>query len=152
MSEPLKDLVHSIDIDAPRTVVWDVLTSPDSVPQWLGCMNYEGREGHTFHMQPDAAKRAAGDIEGATHCDIEETITPEVFRFSWYMPGTPKTMVTIRLQPLGENRTRATLTHSGWDPFPPEMAKAIHEALGNGWKSFVLPNLKAACEMRPATA
>ena len=150
MSGPLKDLIHSIDIDidAPRTVVWDVLTSPESVPKWLGCMNYEGREGHTFHMQPDAARRAAGDIEGATHCDIDETITPELFRFSWYMPGTARTMVTIRLQPLGDSRTRATLTHSGWDQFPAEMVKMFHDALENGWKSFVLPNLPAACEAK----
>jgi uncharacterized protein YndB with AHSA1/START domain len=146
MSEPLKDLVHSIDIDAPRTVVWGVLTSPASVPQWLGCINYEGREGHTFHMQPDAGKRAAGDIEGATHCDVEETVTPELFRFSWYMPGTPKTTVAIRLEPLGGARTRATLTHSGWDQFPPEAVKGFRDALDAGWKSSVLPNLKAACE------
>ena len=146
MSAPLADIKHSIDIEAPRAVVWTMLTDPASVPEWLGCLDYTGLPGSTFHMQPDRAKHAAGDATGATFCDIEEVSPPGLFRFSWYMSGTPKTMVTIRLDALGEKRTRATLTHSGWDPFPPEMVKAIHDMLDGGWKSYVLPNLKRVAE------
>lgn len=146
MTPPLKDIVHSIDIEAPRTTVWDVMTGASSVPQWLGCMNYDMRAGTTFHMQPDAAKRAAGDITGATWCDLEALQPPELFTFSWYMPGTPKTTVSIRLEDRGEDITRATLTHSGWGQFPAEMVQAIHAMLDGGWKSFVLPNLKRTAE------
>jgi uncharacterized protein YndB with AHSA1/START domain len=146
VSEPLKDLVHSIDIEAPRATVWDVMTGMDSVPQWLGCMNYAMKVGTTFHMQPDPAKRAAGDTTGATWCDIEELRKPGLLRFSWYMPGTPKTTVTIELEELGDDATRATLTHSGWDQFPAQMVQAIHSMLDGGWKSFVLPGLKAGAE------
>ena len=64
------------------------------------------------------------------------------------MPGTPKTRIAIRLDEKGAGRTRAGLTHSGWDQFPPEMVRAIHQMLEGGWKSFVLPNLKAAAERR----
>lgn len=146
MSEPLKDITHHIDIEAPRTTVWPVMTDAASVPQWLGCLRYTGQPGSTFYMQPDRVKFAAGDIAGATHCDIEEMRAPEVFRFSWYMPGTPKTLVTVRLDAKGPDRTRATLTHSGWDQFPPEMVRAIRDMLDGGWKSHVLPNLKTAAE------
>ena len=146
MSEPLQDIVHSIDIEAPRSTAWDVMTGMDSVPQWLGCMNYVMKAGTTFHMQPDPAKRAAGDVSGATWCDIEELRKPELLRFSWYMPGTPRTHVAIELEDLGEDITRATLTHSGWDQFPREMMQAIHAMLEGGWKSFVLPGLKTATE------
>jgi uncharacterized protein YndB with AHSA1/START domain len=97
-------------------------------------------------MQPDRVKHVAGDATGATFCDIEEMRAPEHFRFSWYMPGTPKTTVTIRLVEAGPQRTRATLTHSGWDQFPPEMVSAIHGMLDGGWKSHVLPNLKQVAE------
>ena len=146
MSVKLTDITHGIDIDAPRTTVWSVLTDAHAVPQWLGCLQYTGQLGSTFFMQPDRVKFSAGDTTGATFCDIEEMRAPELFRFSWYMPGTPKTMVTIKLDALGEKRTRATLTHSGWDQFPPEMVSAIHGMLEGGWKSFVLPNLKLAAE------
>ena len=146
MSVKLTDITHGIDIDAPRTTVWSVLTDTQAVPQWLGCLQYSGQLGTTFYMQPDRVKFAAGDITGATFCDIEEMRAPELFRFSWYMPGTPKTTVTIRLVEAGAARTRATLTHSGWDQFPPEMVSAIHAMLEGGWKSFVLPNLKRVAE------
>jgi len=146
MSTPLADIKHSVDIEAPRAVVWTILTDAASVPEWLGCLSYTGVPGSTFYMQPDRTKHAAGDTAGATHCDVEESRPPELFRFSWYMPGTPKTMVTIKLDALGEKRTRATLTHSGWDQFPPEMVQAIHDMLAGGWKSYVLPNLKRVAE------
>ena len=150
MSEPLKDIEQSIDIAAPRDTVWSVMTGAESVPQWLGCMNYEMRRGATFHMQPDPSKRAAGDITGATWCDIEELRKPEVLRFSWYMPGTPKTIVSIELEEPQPGTTRVTLTHSGWTQFPPEMVRAIHDMLEGGWKSFVLPGLKTVAEaVRP---
>lgn len=146
MSVKLTDITHGIDIDAPRAVVWVVLTDPASVSEWLGCMNYTGVPGSTFHMQPDRTKHAAGDATGATFCDIEEVRPPELFRFSWYMPGTAKTMVTIRLEAIDANRTRATLTHSGWDQFPAEMIKPIRDQLEGGWGSFVMPNLKRVAE------
>jgi uncharacterized protein YndB with AHSA1/START domain len=146
MSEKLADITHGIEIEAPRAVVWTVLTDATSVPQWLGCLNYTGIPGSTFHMQPDRVKYAAGDVSGATFCDVEDVQPPERFVFSWYMPGTPKTMVAIVLKELGPNRTRATLTHSGWDQFPPEMVKGIRDMLDGGWKSHVLPNLKLAAE------
>ena len=146
MSTKPADITHSIDIEAPREVVWEVLTGADSVPQWLGCMQYTGVPGSTFYMQQDRAKYAAGDVSGATHCDIEEMNAPESLRFSWYMPGTPKTMVTVSLKAMGHDRTRATLTHTGWDLFPAEMVQGIRDMLDGGWKSYVLPNLKLAAE------
>ena len=146
MSVKLTDITHGIDIDAPRTTVWSVLTDANAVPQWLGCLQYTGQLGSTFFMQPDRVKFSAGDTSGATFCDIEEMRAPEVFRFSWYMPGTPRTTVTIHLKEAGPQRTRATLMHSGWDQFPPEMVSAIHGMLEGGWKSYVLPNLKVAAE------
>jgi uncharacterized protein YndB with AHSA1/START domain len=146
VTTPLTDIVHSIDIDAPPEAVWHTLTDPAEVPGWLGCMNYTGEPGSTFHMQPDRAKHAAGDLSGATHCDLVEARAPSAFVFTWYMPGTPKTRVAIRLESLGPGRTRVTLTHSGWDQFPPDMVRAIHQMLDGGWKSHVLPGLKAAAE------
>jgi uncharacterized protein YndB with AHSA1/START domain len=146
MSDTLPDIVHAIEIASPRTAVWTTLTDAAIVPQWLGCLNYEGLVGHTFHMQPDPAKRATGDITGATHCDVEELVTAELFRFSWYMPDTPKTIVSIKLEPVGEAGTRATLTHSGWEQFPADAVRPFHAMLDGAWKTYVLPSLKRVAE------
>lgn len=145
MSESLLDIRQTILIDAPHDKVWAVLTEPEYVRQWLGCLRYEKSLGHVFYMQQDAAKRAVDDIEGATHCRILILEKPHKFVFSWYLPGTPETAVHIDLQAKGD-KTEVTLTHIGWDQFDSEAIRAIRDGLEGGWKSFVLPQLKQAAE------
>lgn len=145
MTEKLEPIRHRIEVDVPLDHLWKVMTDAATVPQWLGCMNYEARLGHTFHMQPDAAKRAAGDIGGATHCDVTALEKPH-FAFTWYMPGTPKTNVSFRLVGLGPRRTRVDFEHDGWDQFPAAMVRAIRDGLQGGWTSAVLPGLARVAE------
>lgn len=142
----LAPIVGEIVIDTDQARAWSVLTEPQHVVRWLGCLNYSGRVGDTFHMQQDAVRRAAGDITGATHCQILAMEKPDVFRFSWFIPGTPTTEVEIRLSPLAPKQTQATLTHSGWDKFNADHVRQFWEALSSGWKSWVLPGLKQAAE------
>lgn len=142
--ESLTDIECSIEIDAPPARVWEVLVAPEAVSGWFGCLRFEGRVGHVFYMQPDPKKRAAGDIDGATHCEILEMIPQRLLRFSWYLPATPKTTVEMALKDLGSGKTRVSLTHSGWDQFPPQQVREIWQQLRQGWQSSVLPNLAAA--------
>ncbi len=142
----LTDIRHSIDIDAPRERVWAAMTEEGLVEQWLGCLGFKPEIGTTFYMQPDSAKRAARDAEGATHCELERLDRPGRIAFTWFIPGTPKTRVEIALDELGASSTRATLTHSGWDQFDAESVKPIHDMLDGGWSSFVLPGLKRVAE------
>jgi len=134
-----------ITIDAPPEHAWQMLTASESVPRWLGCLGYEGRLGHVFYMQPDDAKRARGEIEGATHCRVLALDSPRHFAFSWFLPGTPETEVHIQLI-AGDEGTRVTLRHLGWSQFDPTQIRAVRDALAGGWKDHVLPALKAACE------
>jgi uncharacterized protein YndB with AHSA1/START domain len=143
---PLDDIEESIVMNVDLERAWRVMTEPDYVVRWLGCLNYSKKVGHVFHMQPDPSRCAAGDIEGATHCEILTLEEPRLFGFSWYLPGTPKTEVMIELMPLGEKKTRASLKHSGWDQFQAREIRQIWEMLAGGWKSAVLPNLKRVAE------
>ena len=145
MSDGPLAIEHDIDIDAPPERVWTMLTATDQVPRWLGCLRYECRLGHVFHMQQDAEKRARDDIEGSTHCRILAVDQPRHFAFSWYLPGTPETEVHIQLRPEGD-ATRVTLRHTGWSQFDAEQIRAVRNALADGWRGHVLPALKAACE------
>lgn len=141
----IDDIEASIEISAPVERVWHVLTGEGLIEQWLGCQRFKAEVGHVFYMQPDAAKRAAEDIAGATHCQIEAMEPPRRFVFSWYMPGTPKTMVELTLEatPAG---TRASLAHGGWDEFDEADARAVHDGLTSGWGGYCLPNLKRLAE------
>ena len=141
MTEKLEPIRHRIDVDVPLDHLWRVMTEAATVPLWLGCMHYEAKLGHTFYMQPDAAKRAANDRSGATWCDVTALSKP-LFAFTWYMPDTPKTNVSFRLTSLGPERTRVDFEHDGWDQFPVEMVRGIRDMLQGGWTSAVLPNLE----------
>ncbi len=146
MTERLASIQTTVQIDAPQSHVWNVLTEPDYVRQWLGCMRYDNALGHVFYMQQDATKRANDDISGATHCKITALDKPHRFAFTWYLPGTPETLVVIELNTVGDGTTMAVLTHSGWEKFEPEAIRSIREMLEGGWKSAVLPNLKRVSE------
>lgn len=142
----LQDIEQEIGIRAGRTRVWEVLTGEGLVEQWLGCIGYRAEIGRLFYMQPDPARRASGDIEGATHCELLALEPPERMRFSWFMPGTPATIVDIRLTQNADGSTTARLVHSGWDQFAPDDIRAIRDMLDGGWKSFVLPGLQRVAE------
>ena len=140
----LADIEQQIPIEADIDRVWEVLTDPSHVSGWLGCLQYRAEVGHLFYMQPDPARRAAGSIDGATHCEILELTPPTRLSFSWFLPGTPRTTVTLALEARDAGVTRVTLAHTGWDQFDADDVRAIHEQLTVGWRDFVLPGLARA--------
>lgn len=144
ISDKLEPIRHSVAIAVPIDHLWQVLTGPATVSQWLGCLAYDGQVGHTFYMQSDPAKRVANDLSGATHCDLETLEAPHRFVFSWYMPGTPKTHVSFTLTAISTTSTQVELVHDGWDQFPAEMVRGIRDMLDGGWSSAVLPGLARA--------
>jgi uncharacterized protein YndB with AHSA1/START domain len=145
-SSPLAPIVAEVTVEAPIDHVWEVLTSEATVPKWLGCMNYRREVGATLHMQQDAARRQAGDITGAKYCDITILQPPHKFSFTWYILGTPGTLVQISLFSEGADRTFVRLVHEGWEQFPVEKVRSFHDQLSDGWRNAMLPNLKAAAE------
>lgn len=144
MSTRLAAITESITIDRPKAAVWAALTQ--RAPDWLGCMRYEARIGHIFFMQQDREKASRDDISGATHCEILTLDAPSLFRFSWYLPGSPPTEVSFRLEAIDAGSTMVLFQHEGWEKFPAEQIKPIRDMLEGGWRSFVLPGLKREAE------
>lgn len=138
----LGDIACAIEIEATPDRVWRVMTTQGLVEEWLGCIGFAARTGALFHMQPDARRAAYGDVEGATHCELEVLDPLRSMRFSWFLPGLPKTHVELTLTPSGAG-TRVKLTHSGWEQFD---ADQIRTMLEGGWRSAVLPGLKRVSE------
>lgn len=142
----VETITASIRIDASARRVWQALTEPALVAEWLGCLGFRPEIGTTFYMQPNPERRARGDVEGATHCELLELEAPVRVRFSWFMPGTPKTMVTITVSDVAASSVDVALTHSGWEQFEDEGIRALRDMLAGGWTSFVLPGLKRVAQ------
>ena len=146
MGEPLLPIVAEVDVNAPIERVWDVLIGEKTLPQWLGAMDYRAQVGSTFFMQQDPDKKASGDTDGSTWCEIQAIERPEKFGFSWYVPGTPETAVHISLSSEGPDQTFVRLIHDGWDDFDREAIEDFYDQLAEGWREAVLPNLKRLAE------
>jgi uncharacterized protein YndB with AHSA1/START domain len=144
MMNELGSIVEEVEIARPIEGVWRTLT--ERTPEWLGCLRYRGELGALFYMQQDRAKAAAGDVSGATHCQILTLDPPHLFRFSWFVPGYPSTFVSFRLEAIDAQATRVRFTHEGWEQFPPDAVSDMRAMLAGGWKSFVLPALKRVAE------
>jgi uncharacterized protein YndB with AHSA1/START domain len=146
MGEPLLPIVAEVSVAAPLEQVWLVLVGAKTVPQWLGALDYRPEVGTTFFMQPDPEKKARHDTEGATWCDVLVMQKPHRFNFSWYVPGTPQTMVQISLFSEGARSTAVRLIHDGWDDFEREAIEDFYDGLAAGWQNDVLPALKRLAE------
>jgi uncharacterized protein YndB with AHSA1/START domain len=146
--KPLLPIVAETAIAAPIGRVWEILTSEETVPEWLGCMGYRREVGTIFHMQQDAARRAKGDPTGATQCEVLLLQAPHKFNFTWTAPGAPATQVQISLFSEGPDRTFVRLAHSGWEQFPADAVRPFYDQLKGGWTSAVLPGLKRVAEAR----
>ena len=146
MSEALNPILEAIVIERPIEAVWRTMTDEATVPLWLGCMRYRKEIGALFYMQQDRAKVASGDISGATHCEVLALDAPNLLKFSWFMPDFPKTIVSLRLDAVAANQTHVAFAHEGWEQYPADAVKMIHDALSQGWKSFVLPGLKRVAD------
>lgn len=146
MGEPLLPIIAEISIARPIEHVWDIVVGETTLPNWLGAMDYKPEVGTTFFMQQDPDKKANRDTEGSTWCEIQVMEKPERFSFSWYVPGTPETVVHISLSADDAGKTFVRLIHDGWDDFDREAIEDFYEQLGEGWRSAVLPNLKRLAE------
>lgn len=139
------DVTSVIEIAAPRRDVWRALSEPQLVSKWMGCLGFRPEAGHVFHLQPDRARRAAGDVTDAIACRIEVLDAPRRLSFSWGFPDVPDTFVEIRLREI-VGGTHVRLVHSGWDQFDDRETEDVRGGLGQAWHSVALPALKAVVE------
>lgn len=141
----VEDVLSIIEIAAPRERVWQALSRPDLVVQWMGCLRFQPEAGHIFYLQPDRARRLAVDITGAITCRIEVLDEPRRLSFSWGFPDVPDTWVDIRLRRIAGG-THVRLVHSGWDQFEARETEAMRGGLGQAWHTVALPALRAVAE------
>jgi uncharacterized protein YndB with AHSA1/START domain len=141
----VEDIQSVIEVAAPRERVWLALTRPDLVTQWMGCLRFQPLAGHIFYLQPNRARREAGDVTDAIACRIEVLDAPRRLSFSWGFPDVPDTWVDIRLRRI-PGGTHVRLVHSGWNQFDDHETEEVRGGLGRAWHTVALPALRAVAE------
>lgn len=135
----------SIRVEAEPRFVWHVLVSRDTVPLWLGALEYAPQDSPFFYIQTDAAKRAAGDVSGASQCKIVEAVAPERFTFVWHMAGGQPLAIHFNVAAEGEGAQLSVLVH-GFERYAAEDVGPLRAAHERQWVRKTLPALKAAAE------
>jgi uncharacterized protein YndB with AHSA1/START domain len=127
------DVTQSVEVDAPRERVWQLLTDPGELPKWW----------------PDAAQlepRVGGEVvlnfgPGDVSGEVTQWEPPSALGFTWEasnMPGV-RLHVAFTVDDLGGERSRVNVVHTGFAEAPAE----VRESAVGGWAHF-LPRLAEA--------
>lgn len=127
------DVSQSVDVDAPRERVWELLTDPAELPRWWP---------DAAQLEPGVGGRIVLTFgPGGVSGEITRWEPPAELGFTWEasnMPGV-QLHVAFTLADLGDGRSRVSVVHSGFAAAPVE----AREAVVHGWETF-LPRLVQA--------
>ena len=120
----MKLIKREILIDAPAAKVWEHITDPEKIADWLMPNDFAATVGKSFVL--DCAQ------QGKVSCVVKEVIPQKKLVYSFQSKVTKvETLVTITLAKEG-NGTRLTLIHTGWDALPPD-EQGVADNYGGGW-------------------
>jgi uncharacterized protein YndB with AHSA1/START domain len=108
-------------LDAAPGDVWQVLTDPESMGEWLGAPV-------DLSVAPGAEGTIGGDQDDPTVVIVEEVEVGRRLVFRWASAGAEPTVVELDLQPEGR-RTRLTIVERPLEPGRAVRAMASTRAL-----------------------
>jgi uncharacterized protein YndB with AHSA1/START domain len=110
----------------PPEKVWQALTDPAAITEWLMPNDFEPRVGHKFTFRTHPAPGFNGIIDA----EVLEINAPKRLVYTW-CNGKLKTRVTWTLQPTADG-TRLILDHTGFEGLRGWM---LSNLIGQGWRS-----------------
>ncbi|MDN5284143.1 MAG: hypothetical protein JWR38_417 [Mucilaginibacter sp.] len=120
----------------PPEKVWECLTNPELVNQWLMENDFKLIVGHKFQFHSKPLPKMGWD--GIVYCEVLEIVPNKKLVYTW--KGGPRpgvidldTLLIWTLSPEGEG-TRMVLEHSGFKGFKNLITSMFME---NGWKKGI---------------
>lgn len=134
-----RDLVFERVYPYTPEQVWDALTDPAALSDWLMDNDFQPYIGHHFTFR---TKRAPG-FDGIVYCEVTAVDKPNRLSYTWQAANMKQaTTVTWHLAPIAEG-TRLRLEHRGFEGLA---AIAISYILGSGWGRLLRDALPAWLE------
>ncbi|MDE1725024.1 MAG: SRPBCC domain-containing protein [Thaumarchaeota archaeon] len=140
-----------IDIDASPEIVFNALIDPKDLTHWLPDVAIlEPKVGGKFRFSflKNSTRRSCDHQDGDSFSmgEIIELVKNKKLVYTWKWDGStnfPQTTVTWELERLGTNKTRLTLTHSGFTGKESDRESAKNH--DEGW-SIHVNELAAYCK------
>ncbi len=126
-----KEIRHTIFYAHPPQDVWEYLTKPELIEQWLMKNDFKPTVGHQFQFRSKPMPEL--DWNGIINCTVLEVMPFKRIAYSWKsddMNGntTVESIVEWTLV-AKDNGTELQLVHSGFK----EVNIAMFTAMDNGW-------------------
>ena len=125
-----RDLRYEELYPYPIDRVWEAITDPDAISDWLMPTDFAPRLGHKFQFR---TKPEPG-FDGIVNCEVIALEPPRRLAYTWKGGGID-TVVTFTLQSVPQG-TKLVLEHKG---FRGMRATMVSFFLSSGWKKRILP-------------
>jgi uncharacterized protein YndB with AHSA1/START domain len=127
-----RSINHTLFFPHPAETVWEYLTTPELMAQWLMPNDFEPIVGHDFQFRTKPMEKF--DFDGIVYCKVLEIVPHKKLSYSWKGgPGDGRvTMDSIVVWMLKEKDggTELVLEHSG---FKELTNLPIFAAMDDGW-------------------
>jgi uncharacterized protein YndB with AHSA1/START domain len=137
-----KSIKHTLFFKHSPEAVWEYLTKPELISQWLMETDFEPIVGLDFQFKTKPIPKF--DFDGIVYCKVVEVVPYKKLSYSWKGgPGDVKvTMDSIVIWTLTakDNGTELFLEHSGFKVLE---NLAIFNSMNEGW----LKNIKKIAEL-----
>ena len=146
----IKQIKHTYFYAHPPQVVWDYLTKPELMEQWLMKNNFEPVVGHNFTFNTNPIPNF--DFDGIFYCKVLEIVPLKKLTYSWKSgPGNGQISVDSLVfwtLTATENGTELLLEHTGFK----EANLSICTAMDAGWLGNIQKIDKLITDSKHGTA
>ena len=127
-----REIKHTFFFPHPTEIVWDYLTKPELLSQWLMENDIQPIVGHKFQFRSKPA--LAIEFDGICYCEILEVVPFKQLSYSWKCSPTNNgykidTVVMWTLTPKDKG-TELLLHQTG---FKEKENDSFYMAMNNGW-------------------
>jgi uncharacterized protein YndB with AHSA1/START domain len=123
----MDDIILEHSYDFPINAVWEALTDPAALAEWLMPGDFKPVVGHkvTFHCEPIPG------FDGIVEVEVLEADRPRRLSYTWKTNGMDRpTTVTFILTPTSSGGTHLRLEHRG---FEGDNGKIMFDIFKDGW-------------------
>ncbi|MDH2908028.1 MAG: SRPBCC domain-containing protein [Candidatus Nitrosotalea sp.] len=139
----------TIEIDASPEVVFKAISDPAELTHWFPDAvilepKLGGKSKFSFYKDSDR-RHTEMDADVISEGEVLEFVQNKKLVYTWQwkdIPDFPETIVTWELEQLDKNKTKLTMTHSGFTGR--EKGKMSFENHSQGW-TFFLNELASYC-------